>query len=74
MEEGDMIQRNTSPQTTGTTAHHMRQVPVLCAKCAEPGEVIPLPGLGVEAHNQDALPPTRCLHHQAHLHLPTPHQ
>ena len=54
---GDMIWRNTGPQTTGTTAHHMRQVPVPCAKCAEPGEVIPLPGLGVEALNQDALPP-----------------
>ena len=48
-----MIQRNTGPQTTDTTTHHMRQVPVLCAKCPEPGEVIPLPGLGVEALNQD---------------------
>ena len=74
MVEGDMIQRNTRPQTTDTTAHHVRQVPVLCAKCKEPGEVIPLPGLGVEALNQDTLPPPRCLHHLAHFHLPTPHQ
>ena len=72
MAEVDMIRRNTSPQTTGTTAHHVRQVPVLCTKCAEPGEVIPPPGLGVEALNQDALPPPRCLHHLAHHHLPTP--
>ena len=70
--EGDMIQRNTSPQTTGTTAHHVRQVRVLCTKCAEPGEVIPPPDLGVEALNQDALPPPRCLHHLAHHHLPIP--
>ena len=57
MAEGDMIWRNTSPQTTGTTAYHVRQVPVLCIKCAEPGEIIHPPGLGVEAVNQDALPP-----------------
>ena len=74
MAEGNMIWRNTGPQTTGTTSHHVRQVPVLCTKCAEPGEVIPLPGLGVEAHNQDTLPPPGCLHHQTHLHLTTPHQ
>ena len=73
--EGDMIQWNSGPPTTGTTTHNMRQVPILCTKCAEPGEVIPLPGLGVEAHDQDALPPpTSYLHHQAHLHLPAPHQ
>ena len=51
-----MIQRNTSLQTTDTTTHHMRQVPVLCTQCTEPEEVIPLPGLGVEAPNQDTLP------------------
>ena len=36
MAEGDMIQRNTGPQTTDTITHHMRQVQVLCTKCTEP--------------------------------------
>ena len=69
---GDKTQKNTSPQTTDIIAHNLRQVPVLCAKYAGPGEVILLLGLGVEALNQDALPPPRCYHHLAHHYLPTP--
>ena len=71
MIEGDM---NTNLQKIDTTTHHMRQVPILCARHTEPGEVIPLPGLGVEELNLDTLPLPRCQHYQAHLHLPTLYQ
>ena len=40
----------------------MRQVPVLHIQCIDPGDDIPLPGLGVEALNKDTLPHPRCLH------------
>ena len=72
--EGDMIQQNTNLQKIDTTTYHMRQVPILCTRHTEPGEVISLPGLGAEAINLDTLPLPRCQHHQAHLHLPTLHQ
>ena len=74
MAEGDMIQRNTNLQKIDTTTHHVRQVPVPCARHSEPGEVIPLSGLGAEVLNLDTLPLPRCQHNQAHLHLPTLHQ
>ena len=74
MVEGGMIQRNADPQTTDTITHPMQQVPVLHIQCIDPGEDVPLPGLGVEALNLQDLPLLRCQHHLAHLHLPTLHQ
>ena len=60
MAEGDMIQQSTNLQKIDTTTHYMRQVPILCVRHTEPGEVISLPGLGAEALNLDSLPLPRC--------------
>ena len=54
------------PHTTSTLVPHTQHL--------DPGENIPLPGIGVEALNLEDLPLPRCQHHLAHLHLPTLHQ
>ena len=70
MAEGDMIQRNTDPWTKDTIAYPVQQVSVPRTQRLDPGEGIPLPGLGVKDLNLEDLPLLRCQHHLVHLHLP----